>query len=71
MEYLTIKQVAEKLGLHRNTIGLMVADGRLRGERIGNIFLVPKDDLDSIVIIREEGSQKPIVFRRPDDAEAT
>ena len=44
MDYLTIKQTAEKWGLCGRRVQTLCAEGRIEGaERIRNMWVVPKD----------------------------
>ena len=49
MNLITIKQAAELLGVHPNTIRNWIADGRLQVERIGTrIIRIDKNQLNKL-----------------------
>ncbi|HHV75678.1 MAG TPA: helix-turn-helix domain-containing protein [Thermoanaerobacterium sp.] len=44
MDYMTVKEAAEKWGIGSRMVTLYCADGRIKGaEKIGNMWLIPKD----------------------------
>ena len=49
MKYLTVKQVAEGLGLHAQTVRKAVHAGRLRGRKIGRAWKFAESDVTAWV----------------------
>jgi len=45
MKLLTTAQVAEKLGVHRTRVNVLIKAGRLPAQRYGRAFLVEEKDL--------------------------
>ncbi len=45
MKLLTTAQVAERLGVHRTRVNVLIKEGRLPAERFGRAFLVQEKDL--------------------------
>jgi excisionase family DNA binding protein len=45
MKLLTTAQVAEKLGVHRTRVNVLIKEGRLPAQRFGRAFLVQEKDL--------------------------
>ena len=44
MEYLSIRETAEKWGVSSRWVQVLCADGRIEGvARIGNMWVIPKD----------------------------
>ncbi len=48
MEYLTTKQAAEKLGVTESRIRQLIAEGRLKSEKLGHINVILEKDLAKI-----------------------
>lgn len=48
MEYLTTKQAAEKLGVTESRIRQLIAEGRLKSEKLGHINVILEKDLGKI-----------------------
>jgi excisionase family DNA binding protein len=47
-EWLSVEQVAERLGLHVRTVRGYIRDGRLKAVRIGKQYRVARADLDAL-----------------------
>lgn len=47
-EFLSVEQVAERLGLHVRTVRNYVRDGRLKAVRIGKQYRIAREDLDAL-----------------------
>lgn len=44
LDYMTVKEAGEKLGIGRRMVTLCCAAGRIKGaEKMGNMWLLPKD----------------------------
>ncbi|SES18707.1 helix-turn-helix domain-containing protein [Actinokineospora terrae] len=48
MEWLSVEQVAEELGLHVRTVRNYVRDGKLKAVRIGKQYRIARIDLDAV-----------------------
>ncbi len=48
MEYLTAKQVAEKLGVTAGRVRQLVAENRLPATKFGNSLMILESDLDLV-----------------------
>jgi excisionase family DNA binding protein len=48
MEYLTAKQVAEKLGVSAGRVRQLVAENRLPATKFGNSLMILESDLDLV-----------------------
>ncbi|RLK59345.1 helix-turn-helix domain-containing protein [Actinokineospora cianjurensis] len=48
MEWLSVEQVAEELGLHVRTVRNYVRDGKLKAVRIGKQYRIARTDLDAV-----------------------
>ena len=48
MEYLTAKQVAEKLGVTAGRVRQLVAESRLPATKFGNSLMILESDLDLV-----------------------
>lgn len=60
MEYLTAKQVAEKLGISAGRVRQLVAEKRLPASKFGNVLMIREKDL-SLVRERKRTGRKPKV----------
>lgn len=59
-DLLTAKQLQDLLKIDRTTIYRMLADGRLKGVKVGNQWRFPKDAVDALVSgVRPEDPEKP------------
>lgn len=47
--FLTTGQAAAALNVNRLTIQRWVNAGRLNGQRVGNVTLIPRDEVESLV----------------------
>lgn len=45
MKLLTTAEVAERLGVHRTRVNVLIKEGRLPAQRFGRAFLVQEKDL--------------------------
>jgi DNA binding domain, excisionase family len=45
MKLLTTAQVAERLGVHRTRVNVLIQEGRLPAQRFGRAYLVQEKDL--------------------------
>lgn len=61
MKLLTTSEVADRLGLHRSRINVLIAEGRLPAERFGRVLLVNEKDLH-LVEVRKPGRPR---FKKP------
>ena len=48
MKLLTTAQVAERLGVHRTRVNVLIKEGRLPAQRFGRAFLVLEKDLQLV-----------------------
>jgi len=55
---LTVKEIAKRLGVHRDTIYKMVHKGELPGFRVGNKWRFNAEKIDSMVQQRAPKSQR-------------
>jgi excisionase family DNA binding protein len=60
MKLLTTAQVAERLGVHRTRVNVLIQEGRLPAQKFGRAYLVQEKDLQLV-------SHRP-VGRPPKDA---
>lgn len=44
----TTKEVAEKLGISRQRVHILIKDGRLKAQKFGRVWLVPESAIDNI-----------------------
>ena len=54
----SVREVADQLGVHPETIRRLIHEGRLEAVRVGRLLRVPKDALDTLLDaqrIRSEG----------------
>ena len=59
-DLLTAKQLQDLLRIDRTTIYRMLADGRLKGVKVGNQWRFPKDAVDALISgVRTEEAEKP------------
>ena len=56
MKLLTTAQAAEKLGVHRTRVNVLIKQGRLPAQRYGRAFLVEEKDL---VLVSERPVGRP------------
>lgn len=50
VEYMTIREVADRLGVSKQAIRRYVADGRLKAEPVlGRFWLIPKEDAERFI----------------------
>ncbi len=52
-KYLTITQLAEKLGVSRQAVHKGIQEGRIRSEKVGNQHVIPKEEAERLL---EKGS---------------
>ena len=45
MRLLTTAEVAERLGVHRSRVQVLIKEGRLPAQRFGKVYLVDESDL--------------------------
>jgi len=45
MKFLTTAQVAERLGVHRTRVNVLIREGRLPAQQFGRAYLVDEKDL--------------------------
>jgi excisionase family DNA binding protein len=45
MKLITTAEVAERLGVHRSRVNVLINEGRLPAQRFGKVFLVDEKDL--------------------------
>ena len=48
MEYLTVRQVAERLQVHENTVLRWLQTGVLKARRYGKLWRIPVSELDKV-----------------------
>ncbi|HYR88104.1 MAG TPA: helix-turn-helix domain-containing protein [Terriglobia bacterium] len=48
LDFLSVEQVAERLGLHVRTVRSYLRTGRLKGVRIGKQYRIRREDLDTL-----------------------
>lgn len=48
MKYLKVKEVAERLGVHENTVLKWLADGTLHGVRFGRLWRIPDSEVERV-----------------------
>lgn len=56
MKLLTTAQVAERLGVHRTRVNVLIKEGRLPAQRYGRAFLVQEKDL---ALVAERPAGRP------------
>jgi excisionase family DNA binding protein len=49
MKLLTTSEVAERLGVHRTRVNVLIQEGRLPAQKFGRSFLVQEKDLKFVV----------------------
>ena len=47
--YFSVSEAAERLNVHRNTVGRYIKDGRLPGYRVGNQYRIPESTLSQFM----------------------
>lgn len=58
MEFYTMKQIAEMMNVHPNTVQKWVSTEKLQHYKIGQSVRVNKDDLDSFLSEYKRGEEK-------------
>ena len=48
-ELYTVKEVGEKLKMHRNKIIKLISSGELKAYKIGKSYRIKRSDLDSLI----------------------
>lgn len=59
MKYLTIRQVAEWLGIHEQTVRIAAREGQLHGRKIGRGWKFLEGDVKAWVDERWPATEKP------------
>lgn len=49
MEWLTLIEVADRLGIHRRTVQRLVEKGDIKAYRFGNVWRVKESDLNEYI----------------------
>ncbi len=57
-KYYTTMEFAELLGVSRVTVFNMIKDGRIKAEKVGRNYLVPKDSLGIYAELTEDQKHK-------------
>jgi excisionase family DNA binding protein len=57
MKLLTAKEAADRLGVHRSRVHVLIQDGRLPAERFGRAYMIKESDL-KLVRNRKPGRPK-------------
>jgi len=60
MEYLTVRQVAQRLQVHENTVLRWLQVGVLKAQRYGRLWRIPASELDKV---KEEKDDSAITER--------
>jgi excisionase family DNA binding protein len=56
MEYLTTKEVAEKLGINVSRVHVLINEGRLPAKKFGRSYMILESDLE---LVRERKTGRP------------
>lgn len=56
MEYLTTKEVAEKLGINVSRVHVLINEGRLPAKKFGRSYMIIESDLE---LVRERKTGRP------------
>lgn len=48
-EFLTINEAAERLGLHRSRVGVLIREGRIQARKVGPMWLIPESEVAGFV----------------------
>lgn len=59
MKLLTTAEAAERLGVHRSRVNVLIESGRLPAERYGRAFLIKEEDLKLVEDRRVGRPPKP------------
>jgi len=59
MGLLTTAEVADKLGVHRTRVNVLIQEGRLPAKRFGRAFLVEEKDLELVADRKTGRPPKP------------
>jgi excisionase family DNA binding protein len=73
MKLLTTAQVAERLGVHRTRVNVLIREGRLPAQQFGRAYLVDEKDL-ALVAERTVGrpsKSKNKTVRKPNDRQGS
>ena len=54
MEYLTVRQVAERLQVHENTVLRWLQVGVLKARRYGRLWRIPASELDEVKEVKDD-----------------
>jgi excisionase family DNA binding protein len=66
MKLLTTAEVAERLGVHRTRVNVLIKEGRLPAQRFGRAYLVQERDLE---LVSERRVGRPSKELKTQDAE--
>ena len=62
MKLLTTAQVAERLGVHRTRVNVLIREGRLPAQQFGRAYLIDEKDL---VLVAERTVGRPPKAKEP------
>lgn len=48
VKYLTTKEAAERLGVHRSRVHALIQAGRLPAHKFGNVYMIDEKDLKRV-----------------------
>lgn len=53
MEYLSIKELAELVGVHPNTVHNWINAGKLRAYKVGKLIRIKKEDFEDFIQVTD------------------
>lgn len=65
--YLSIKEFAQKLGVHTNTVRRAIKSGRLQGFKVGagkSVYRIPSSEINRIALFDMEDMVEKIIEKR-------
>ena len=58
MKLLSVNDVAERLGVHHSRIRVLIREGRLKAQKIGNSWVIKEKDLKKLKILKSGRPRK-------------
>lgn len=62
-KYFTITELAQLLGISRVAVFKQIKSGKIKAEKIGRIFIIPKSEFENILGKTLTGAQKKTIDR--------